>query len=257
MNWRIVMPKYIERYENTKRPIRFKDKVKIINGRHKGEIGYVGAKDPDGLPAYNIWFDDGTFDCLMSDEFINAEENIVDLQILAEHGACTEKNSVLVRYKRLKENRVVEKWYKYYQTEYGRYIKINGRRYYIDGRYRYFISKKGDDFNFSNLRVHNYRFKHSILELKPITEIKLKEFKTLLERNNKVLDKNKEAFDEMNLWEEIVDEIWYDATFEKVELVMYCCDGLFNFEKITNKDKEIFETLKEMYLSDIDEYEMI
>ena len=95
------MPKYIERYENTKRPIRFKDKVKIINGRHKGEIGYVGAKDPDGLPAYNIWFDDGTFDCLMSDEFINAEENIVDLQILAENGSCTVINSVLLRFNSL------------------------------------------------------------------------------------------------------------------------------------------------------------
>lgn len=101
---------------DTKRPIRFKDKVKIINGHHKGRIGYVGAKDPDGLPAYNIWFDDGTFDCLMSDEFINTEENIVDLQIIAEHGACTELNDVLVRYRDLKEDCIIERWHKYYQT---------------------------------------------------------------------------------------------------------------------------------------------
>lgn len=250
------MPKYIERYIDTKRPIRFKDKVRIINGRHKDEIGYVGAKDPDGLSAYNIWFDDGTFDCLMSDEFINAEENIVDLQIIAEHGACTELNDVLVRYKDLKEDCIIERWHKYYQTEFGRYIKIKGRRYYIDGKYRYCINEKGDDFNFSNLRVCNYRSKHSVLELKPINDIKLKVFKTLLDRNNKVLDKNKEAFDEMNLWEETVDGVWYDSVFESVELVMYCCDGLFEFRNITKNDKKIFEKLKEIYLSDIDSYEM-
>lgn len=244
------MPKYIERYMDTKRPIRFKDKVRIINGRHKDEIGYVGAKDPDGLPAYNIWFDDGTFDCLMSDEFINAEENIVDLQILAEHGAYTELNDVLVRYKDLKEDCIIERWYKYYRTEFGRYIKIRGKRYYIDGKYRYCVNEKGDDFNFSNLRVCGYDSEYSKLTIKPINDIKLKQFRTLLERNNRVLDKNKVAFDEMNLWEEKIDEIWYDTTYEKIELWMLCCDGLFDFEKITKKDKKIFDMLAEMYLSD-------
>lgn len=244
------MPKYIERYIDTKRPIRFKDKVRIINGRHKDEIGYVGAKDPDGLSAYNIWFDDGTFDCLMSDEFINAEENIVDLQILAEYGACTEFNDVLVRYKDLKEDCIIERWHKYYRTEFGRYIKIRGKRYYIDGKYRYCINEKGDDFNFSNLRVCGYDSEYSKLTIKPINDIKLKQFQTLLERNNRVLDKNKVAFDEMNLWEEKIDEIWYDTTYEKVELWMLCCDGLFDFENITKKDKKIFDMLSEIYLSD-------
>lgn len=244
------MPKYIERYIDTKRPIRFKDKVRIINGRHKDEIGYVGAKDPDGLSAYNIWFDDGTFDCLMSDEFINAEENIVDLQILAEHGACTELNDVLVRYKDLKEDSIIERWHKYYRTEFGRYIKIRGKRYYIDGKYRYCVNEKGDDFNFSNLRVCGYDSEYSKLTIKPINDIKLKQFQTLLERNNRVLDKNKVAFDEMNLWEEKIDEIWYDTTYEKVELWMLCCDGLFDFENITKKDKKIFDMLSEIYLSD-------
>lgn len=107
----------------------------------------------------------------------------------------------------------------------------------------------------------NYYSEHSILELKPINDIKLKEFKTLLERNNMTLEKNKDAFDEMNLWDEVIDEIWYDTIFEKVEILMYCCDGLFNFEEITENDKKVFETLKEMYLSDIDKdidkYEMI
>ncbi len=247
------MSKYVERYMDTKRPIRFKDKVKIINGRHKDKIGYVGAKDPDGLPAYNIWFDDGTFDCLMSDEFINAEENIADLQIIAEHSACTELNDVLVRYKDLQEACIIERWHKYYQTEYGRYIKIKGKRYYIDGKYKYCVNIIGDDFNFSNLRVCGYDSEYSKLTLKPINDIKLKQFQTLLERNSRVLDKNKVAFDDMNLWEEKIDEIWYDTIYEKAELWMLCCDGLFGFEIITKKDKKVFETLKEMYLSDIDE----
>lgn len=244
------MPKYIERYEDTKRPIKFKDKIKIISGKHKGKIGYVGAKDPDGLPAYNIWFDDGTFDCFMSDEFINAEEIIVDLQIIAEHGACTELNDVLVRYKDLKEDCLIERWHKYYRTEFGRYVKIRGKRYYIDGKYRYCINKKGDDFDFSNLRVCGYDSEYSKLTIKPINDIKLKQFKTLLERNKRVLDKDKDAFDEMNLWEEEIDEIWYDTIYERVYLWMLCCEGLFDFENITKNDKKVFNTLTEMYLSD-------
>ena len=64
------------------------------------------------------------------------------------------------------------------------------------------------------------------------------------------MDKNKVAFDEMNLWEEKIDEIWYDTTYEKVELWMLCCDGLFDFENITKKDKKIFDMLTEMYLSE-------
>lgn len=186
----------------------------------------------------------------MSDEFINAEETIVDLQIIAEHGACTELNDVLVRYKDLKEDCLIERWHKYHRTEFGRYVKIRGKRYYIDGKYRYCINKKGDDFNFSNLRVCGYDSEYSKLTIKPINDIKLKQFKTLLERNKRVLDKDKVAFDEMNLWEEEIDEIWYDTIYERVYLWMLCCEGLFNFENITKNDKKVFNTLTEMYLSD-------
>ena len=47
-----------------------------------------------------------------------------------------------------------------------------------------------------------------------------------------------------------IDEIWYDTTYEKVELWMLCCGGLFDFENITKKDKKIFDMLSEIYLSD-------
>lgn len=123
------------------------------------------------------------------------------------------------------------------------------KRYYVDGKYKYCINVKGDDFNFSNLSVCGYDSEYSKLTIKPINDIKLKQFPTLLERNNRG-DKNKVAFDEMNLWEEKIDEICYDTTYEKVELWMLCCDGLFDFENITKKDKKIFDMLTEMYLSE-------
>lgn len=241
--------KYIERYEDTKRPIKFKDKVKIISGHHEGKIGYVGAKDSDGLPAYNIWFDDGTFDCLMSDEFIYAEENIIDLKIIAENN--TGYDDVLVRYKELHEDRIVERWYKFYRTSFGRYIKIKGKRYYIDGRYLYQIKKKGDDFDFANLIVSYYDSEYSYLVLKLTKKMKLKDFKTLLIRNKGVLDGCKEILDKLNLWEDFVDEIRYDILRKEIQICIWVWDTL-DFSNISKKDKKIFEELKNIYFEDND-----
>lgn len=244
--------KYIERYEDTKRPIRFKDKVKITKGHHEGKIGYVGAKDPDGLPAYNIWFDDGTFDCLMSDEFINAEENIVDLQILKESGMCIEENDVMVRYKDLKDNCIIERWHKYYKTEFGRYIKIKGKRYYIDGKYRYYIDKKGDDFNFSKLRLSYYDSEYGYLVIKPLNELKLKNFQTLFARNGHVLEIYKEILDNLNLWEDPISEIRYGIWKNDIQLWFDDWDEILNFPKVSDKDITIFELLKNKYFEDND-----
>lgn len=50
--------------------------MEIINENSKyfGRIGILGAKDPCGLYAYNVWFDTDSnekeFDCFMEDEFI-------------------------------------------------------------------------------------------------------------------------------------------------------------------------------------------
>ena len=126
------MPKYIERYKDTKRPIKFKDNVKIIDGIHKGKIGKVGGKDPSGLPVYNVWFEDGTFDCFMSDEFINADENVSDLQIIKEFDKGTDSGYVVVRYKDKKDDCLVETCLRSHQTKFGKYIKIDGKRYYIN-----------------------------------------------------------------------------------------------------------------------------
>lgn len=47
-------------------------KVKIVSegSRYNGRVGKLGAQDPDGLPAYNVWFDNDKFDCFMDDEFL-------------------------------------------------------------------------------------------------------------------------------------------------------------------------------------------
>ena len=241
------MPKYIERYEDTKRPIRFRDKVKIINGQHKGKIGYVGAKDPDGLPIYNIWFEDGTFDCFMSDEIISAEENIVDLQIIAEHGACTELNDVLVRYKDLCKNCIIEKWYKFYETQFGRYIKIKGKRYYIDGKYKYRICEKGDDFDFADYRVTYHDSEFSQLVLKPIKILKVKDFKRTFKKNG-VLEKYEEIFNKLDLWNEQINEIRY-TDYGDVHIYISCYDDIISIRP-TKKDATLFESLEKIYFVD-------
>lgn len=63
-------------------------KVEIIsNCSYNGKIGKLGAKDPDGLSAYNVWFDDETFDCFMDDEFLPIQ-NILTIDNLEYETLC-------------------------------------------------------------------------------------------------------------------------------------------------------------------------
>lgn len=64
-------------------------KVEIISegNSYNGRIGTLGAKDPDGLPAYNVWFDDEEFDCFMDDEFIPVQ-NIITIDNLKYETLC-------------------------------------------------------------------------------------------------------------------------------------------------------------------------
>jgi hypothetical protein len=122
------MAKYIERYIDTKRPIKLKDKVKIIEGHYKGKIGKIVAKDPSGLSAYGIRFENGDYDCFMSYEFINADEKIKNLQVLE----FIDDKFVKVRLIDLKEMCICEGECRYFNSSYGRFIKIYNKRYYID-----------------------------------------------------------------------------------------------------------------------------
>lgn len=48
-------------------------KAEIISGcSDNGRIGTLGAKDPCGLPAHKVTFDNGGFDIFMDDEFITS-----------------------------------------------------------------------------------------------------------------------------------------------------------------------------------------
>lgn len=122
------MAKYIERYIDTKRPIKLKDNVKIIDGHYKGKIGTIVAKDPTGLSAYGIRFGNGDYDCFMSYEFINADENIKNLKILE----FIDDKFVKVRLVDLKEMCICEGECRYFTSNYGRFIKLYNKRYYID-----------------------------------------------------------------------------------------------------------------------------
>ena len=65
-------------------------KVEIISegNNYNGRIGTLGAKDPDGLPAYNVWFNDEEFDVFMDGEFIPVQ-NIITIDNL-EYGTLCE-----------------------------------------------------------------------------------------------------------------------------------------------------------------------
>ena len=84
---------------------------------------------------------------------------IYNLQILKESGIYFDCGEVEIRYEDLEENCIVETTRKWYKTKLVRYVNIKGRRYYIDNKYRYRIDIKGDDFDFSNLRVKYYDYK--------------------------------------------------------------------------------------------------
>lgn len=64
-------------------------KVEIISGcSDNGRIGTLGAKDPDGLSAHKVIFENGEFDIFMDDEFIPIQ-NIITIDNL-EYGTLCE-----------------------------------------------------------------------------------------------------------------------------------------------------------------------
>jgi len=92
-------------------------KVEIISegNTHNGRIGILGAKDPDGLPAYNVWFNDDEFDCFMDDEFIPVQ-NIITIDNLEyetlckvfDHNYIYETDRIIVKQKKFTEECIQE-----------------------------------------------------------------------------------------------------------------------------------------------------
>lgn len=90
-------------------------KVEIVSGdsSYNGRIGILGAKDPDGLPAYNVWFDDEVFDCFMDDEFIPVQNIItidnLDYETLCkvfDHNYIYETDRIIVKQKKFAEAQI-------------------------------------------------------------------------------------------------------------------------------------------------------
>lgn len=84
-------------------------KVEIISedSRFNGRIGTLGAKDPSGMPAYNIWFDNDEFDCFMDDEFLPMQNIItidkLDYETLGkvfEHDYIYETDRIVIKQKK-------------------------------------------------------------------------------------------------------------------------------------------------------------
>lgn len=179
-----------------------------------------------------------------------SEKPICNLQILKESDIYFDDNQVKIRYKDLEEDCVVETTRKWHKTKLGRYVNIKGRRYYIDNKYRYNISIMGDDFDFSNLRVKYYNYEDAFLALTPINNLKIKDLKSLLYRNKQSLKKDIQYFDKEKLWEEDIDEIWYDIWQNEVKIPMIDWCNIIEVPVITEKDKNVFEILKDMYFED-------
>lgn len=83
-------------------------KVEIISedSRYNGRIGTLGAKDPSGMPAHNIWFDNDEFDCFMDDEFLPMQNIItidkLDYETLGkvfEHDYIYETDRIIIKKK--------------------------------------------------------------------------------------------------------------------------------------------------------------
>lgn len=179
-----------------------------------------------------------------------SNRKICNLQILKESSIYFNDDEVEIRYEDLEENCIVETTRKWYKTKLGRYVNIKGRRYYIDNKYRYCIDIKGDDFDFSNLRVKYYDYKDAYLVLIPINDLKIKDIKSLLYRNKRSMKRDIEIIDKEKLWEEEVDEIWYDIWRNEVKIPMIDWCEIMEADVITRKDKKVFETLKDMYFKD-------
>lgn len=181
-----------------------------------------------------------------------SEKQICNLQVLKESGIYLNDDEVEIRYEDLEENCIVETTRKWYKTKLGRYVNIKGRRYYIDNKYRYSIDVKGDDFDFSNLRVKYYDYEDACLVLIPINDLKIKDLKSLLYRNKQSLKRDIEIIDGEKLWDEDVDEIWYDIWLNKVKIPMIDYCEIMEVNVITEKDKKVFENLKDIYFEDND-----
>ena len=179
----------------------------------------------------------------------SSEKMISNLQILKEY---SNDNEVKIRYEDLEENRIVKITRKWYKTKRGRYINIKGQRYYIDNKYRYSIDIKGDDFDFSNLRVGWYDFEDAILVFKPINNLKIKDLKSLLNRNKCSLKRDIDFIDKEKLWEEDINEIWYDIWLQEIKIPMIDWCEIIEVNVITGNDKAVFETLKDIYFKDND-----
>jgi len=90
-------------------------KVEIISegNIHNGRIGILGAKDPDGLPAYNVWFNNDEFDCFMDDEFIPIQ-NVITIDDLKYETLCKvfdnnyiyETDRIIVKQKKFTEEEI-------------------------------------------------------------------------------------------------------------------------------------------------------
>lgn len=178
-----------------------------------------------------------------------SENTIRNLEILKESGRFMGDDEVGIRYVDLEEGCIVETTRKWYTTKLGRYVKIKGKRYYIDNKYRYCIKKEGNDFNFSNLRVAYYDYEDACLILKPINNLKFKDFKSLLQRNR--LKNHIDWADRNGVWEDDIDQIQYHILDKQVGIPLIDWCEIINL-RITQEDEEIFEILKEKYFKDND-----
>lgn len=178
-----------------------------------------------------------------------SEKTICELEILKESGQFMGDDEVEIRYTDLEEDCIVETTRKWYTTKHGRYVNIKGKRYYID-KYRYCIEKKGDDFDFSNLRVAYYDYEDACLVLKPINKLKLKDFKLSLQRNQ--LKNHMDWANRNEIWEDDVYEIQYHILRKEVRIPLIDWCEIIELGTITQEDEEIFEILKEKYFKDND-----
>ena len=94
-------------------PVR--TKVEIISQGYScnGKIGTLGAKDPNGLDAHNVWFDDGEFDCFMDDEFIPVQNILLvdnlDYETLCkiyDHSYLYETDRIIIKQKRFTKEEI-------------------------------------------------------------------------------------------------------------------------------------------------------
>lgn len=69
-------------------PLRTKVEIISEDSIYNGRIGTLGAKDPDGLLAHKVIFDNGEFDIFMDDEIVPVQ-NIITIDNL-EYGTLYE-----------------------------------------------------------------------------------------------------------------------------------------------------------------------